>query len=94
MTVETTGMGELWIAFGFVALLGALAGSYALEPTTLLLLGFWVTLGGLVFGLPTGALYHVLLYRSLTACGRLPAGRGSRRSPARILVMAYSRRTM
>lgn len=66
-------MGELWIALGMVALLGALAGTYALAPTTLLLIGFWITLGGLAFGLPTGALYHVLLYRSLAACGRLPA---------------------
>jgi hypothetical protein len=65
-------MGELWIALGIVASLGALAATYLVPPVTLLLIGFWVTLGGLVFGLPTGALYHVLLYRSLAACGRLP----------------------
>lgn len=65
-------MGELWIALGIVVVLGALAGAWTLAPTTLLLIGFWVTLGGLAFGLPTGALYHVLLYRSLSACGRLP----------------------
>jgi hypothetical protein len=43
-----------------------------LAPTTLLVVGFWTTLVGLVLGLPTGALYHLELRRSLLACGRLP----------------------
>ena len=43
-----------------------------LAPATLLLVGFWTTLGGLALGIPTGALYHVELHRSLSACARLP----------------------
>ena len=66
-------MGELWIALGLVAALGALAAIWSLEPATLLIVGFWVTLAGLGFGIPTGVVYHVALRRALLACGRLPA---------------------
>jgi hypothetical protein len=44
----------------------------ALAADTLLLAGFWLVVGGLAFGLPTGALYHVELHRSLVRVGRLP----------------------
>ena len=66
-------MGELWIALGICAALGTLAALWLVAPTTLLMLGFWTTLLGLAFGIPTGALYHVELHRSLSACSRLPA---------------------
>jgi hypothetical protein len=66
-------MGELLIALGICAALGAAAALWMIAPATLLLLGFWTTLVGLAFGIPTGALYHVALHRSLRACSRLPA---------------------
>lgn len=66
-------MGELWIALGICAALGATAALWWLAPATLLVLGFWTTLGGLAFGIPTGALYHLELRRSLLTCERLPA---------------------
>lgn len=65
-------MAELLLALGIAAALGALAGLWMLAPTTLLLVGFWTTFAGLVLGIPTGALYHVELHRSLSACSRLP----------------------
>jgi hypothetical protein len=65
-------MAELFLALGICAALGGLAGLWMLAPETLLLVGFWTTLGGLALGIPTGALYHLELYRSLRACERLP----------------------
>ena len=35
--------------------------------------GFWLVVGGLAFGVPTGFLYHVALRRSLLRKGPLPA---------------------
>lgn len=70
---ETAVVGELLFALGIVVALGGLAGLWALAPTTLLMVGFWTTLGGLALGVPTGVLYHVELHRSLSACSRLPA---------------------
>ena len=58
------------------ASLGALtAGAWAwttLPPTVLLAAGAWLVAGGLAFGLPTGAVYHLELRRSLLAHGELP----------------------
>jgi len=42
------------------------------SPDALLASGFWLVVGGLGFGLPTGLLYHVALHRTLGAVGRLP----------------------
>jgi hypothetical protein len=64
---------EIAIVLATLALLGA--GSFsvpALSPELLLQLGFWTTALGLALGLPTGALYHVGLHRSLARVGRLP----------------------
>lgn len=52
--------------------LGATAMLLAIAPATLLVAGFWLTLAGLAFGVPTGLLYHVELRRSLLARDRLP----------------------
>jgi hypothetical protein len=65
-------MGELWIALGLVAVLCGVAATWSVPPATLLVAGFWTTLAGLAFGVPTGVLYHVALRRSLLSCARLP----------------------
>jgi len=44
-----------------------------LDADMLLRLGFWLVVAGLGFGLPTGAVYHLALHRSLERVGRLPA---------------------
>jgi hypothetical protein len=44
----------------------------AFTPDLLLQVGFWTAATGLAFGLPTGALYHLGLHRSLARVGRLP----------------------
>ena len=44
----------------------------SIAADVLLVGGFWIVVGGLAFGLPTGALYHVELHRSLTRAGCLP----------------------
>jgi hypothetical protein len=43
-----------------------------LAAEALLRLGFWLVVAGLGFGLPTGAVYHLALHRSLERAGRLP----------------------
>jgi hypothetical protein len=64
---------EILIVFGvFAAMAGwALAGA-AVSAETLFFAGLWLVGGGLVFGLPTGLLYHLLLRRSLLREGLLP----------------------
>jgi hypothetical protein len=52
--------------------LGVAALLLAVTPAALLVAGFWLVLGGLAFGVPTGLLYHVELRRSLLARDRLP----------------------
>jgi hypothetical protein len=70
--VETGGMGEIAIALGLVAAFGALAAAFSVAPASLLVAGFWLVLGGMAFGVPTGFWYHVALRRSLVAAGALP----------------------
>jgi hypothetical protein len=65
-------MGEIGIAIGIFAAIGALAAGLAVAPAALLVAGFWTVLAGLAFGLPTGLLYHVALRRSLLAVDALP----------------------
>jgi hypothetical protein len=65
-------MGEIAIVAGLFVVLGALAAALAVAPAALLVAGFWTTVAGLVFGVPTGFLYHVALRRSLLAVGALP----------------------
>lgn len=65
-------MAEIAIALGLLAALGGLAAALAVEPATLLVWGFWTIAAGLAFGVPTGAIYHLALRRSLLAAARLP----------------------
>lgn len=48
-----------------------LAASVAVE--SLFVAGFWLVVGGLAFGVPTGFLYHLALRQSLLRQGLLPA---------------------
>ncbi len=66
-------MTEAILAFGLFAALGVLGGLIAIAPPTLLIAGFWITIAGLAFGVPTGAVYHVALRRALLDAQRLPA---------------------
>jgi hypothetical protein len=43
------------------------------DPEWLLFGGMWIVAGGFALGLPTGALYHLTLYRSLRRANALPA---------------------
>jgi hypothetical protein len=70
--VETGSMGEIGIALLLLLALGGLATALAVAPATLLIAGFWTTAAGLALGVPTGALYHVALRRSLLGVARLP----------------------
>lgn len=65
--VETTLVLATLLALG----LGSVAWT-ALAAEALLRLGFWLVVAGLGFGLPTGAVYHAALHRSLRQVGRLP----------------------
>jgi hypothetical protein len=66
-------MVEVALALGSIAALsGAVWAWSAVSPDALLAAGFWLVVAGLVFGLPTGLLYHIELRRSLVAIGRLP----------------------
>ena len=60
---------------GLMVLIIVAVGSLALVPWPLLLhVGGWLIVAGLIFGVPTGLLYHVALYRALAPHGRLPPG--------------------
>jgi hypothetical protein len=63
---------EAAIVLGLLGAFGALALAFAITPATLLVAGFWLALGGLAFGVPTGFWYHVALRRSLRAIDALP----------------------
>jgi hypothetical protein len=66
-------MPEILLVAGTLLAFGAGAVAWtSVAPEALLVLGFWIVVGGLAFGLPTGALYHLELHRSLTRAGRLP----------------------
>jgi hypothetical protein len=64
---------ETALVLGTLLVLGFGSAAWAqLPPDALLLAGFWLIVGGLAFGLPTGAVYHVELRRSLLRAERLP----------------------
>jgi hypothetical protein len=65
-------MGELLIALAILGALGGLAALLMVAPATLLIAGFWIAVAGLVFGVPTGAIYHVALRNALLDAQRLP----------------------
>jgi len=44
-----------------------------LDPAMLFFIGLWVVGAGFALSVPTGAVYHYTLYRSLRRAGALPA---------------------
>ena len=65
-------MAEIGVAMGLMGAIGALAAMLVVPPAALLVAGAWAIAIGLAFGVPTGAVYHVALRRSLLAASRLP----------------------
>jgi hypothetical protein len=66
--VETTLVLATLLALGLGSAVWATLGA-----DTLIVAGFWLVVAGLGFGLPTGAVYHLELHRSLLRAGTLPA---------------------
>jgi hypothetical protein len=65
---------ETLLVLGAVAALAGMALLAAVvDPDALLRAGAWITLAGLVTGVPAGFWYQVALYRALRALGPLPA---------------------
>jgi hypothetical protein len=65
---------EIAFALGLLSLLAAFTVlKFLLAVETVLLLGVGLVAGGLVLGVPTGAIYHVALRASLARAGALPA---------------------
>lgn len=56
----------------FIAMAGWVLATATVAVETVFVLGVWLVLGGLAFGVPTGLLYHLALRRSLLRQGRLP----------------------
>jgi len=66
---------EFLVSIAIVAFLGAFAlGLHVLAVETLLGIGLWLVVAGLLVGLPASAVYHALLRRSLLRLSALPAG--------------------
>jgi hypothetical protein len=64
---------EIALVLGTLLALGLGSAAWAeVPPDVLLVAGFWLIVAGLAFGLPTGAVYHVALHRSLLRAGVLP----------------------
>ncbi len=57
----------------FVAMAGWVLVTATVGVESLFVAGFWLVVGGLAFGVPTGLLYHLALRRSLLRQGPLPA---------------------
>ena len=57
----------------FVAMAGWVLATAVATVEIVFMTGFWLVLGGLAFGVPTGFLYHLALRRSLLRSGALPA---------------------
>jgi hypothetical protein len=60
------------VALTLLALVSGSVAFGALAADVLLIGGFWIVAAGLAFGLPTGAVYHLELQRSLSRTGTLP----------------------
>ncbi|MGD8318488.1 MAG: hypothetical protein PVH21_16420 [Myxococcales bacterium] len=67
-------MRELGLVVAIVALMCVASGMWLAPWETLYEGGIWVTAAGFVLGVPTGLVYHVLLYRALQPRGQLPRG--------------------
>ena len=66
-------MVEIALVLGSLVLLAAGSLAWSLAGAELILkAGVWMVIAGFAFGLPTGAVYHVTLHRSLARAGRLP----------------------
>jgi len=66
----------MYEAFIVLLLSAGLWGIYIamhLNPEMLLFAGLWVVAAGFALGLPTGAIYHYALYRSLQRVDALPS---------------------
>ena len=67
-------MRELAIVLGITGLLCVLSAAWLAPWEELYYTGVWMTAAGFAFGLPTGFIYHVVLYRALRPRGELPRG--------------------
>lgn len=67
-------MFEALIAFGVVLLLGGLALLATIPLETAMEWGSWGIAAGFVLGVPTGFIYHVLLWQELRRVGPVPRG--------------------
>jgi hypothetical protein len=64
---------EFLVVLGIlIAMAGWVVATASVAVETMLVAGFWLVLGGLAFGVPTGFLYHLFLRRSLLRRGPLP----------------------
>ncbi len=63
---------EMLVVVGLVGAVVGLGALLLLPWETLAVAGLWLIALGFLFGLPTGAWYHVELYRSLKPLGLLP----------------------
>lgn len=67
-------MRELGIVFAVIVALLLLSGMWMTPWQALYRGGIWITVGGFVFGVPTGFMYHLRLYQALRPRGELPRG--------------------
>ena len=63
---------EALLALLILLSLGAAALALSVAADGLVVMGVWIAAAGLAFGVPTGAVYHVALQRSLQRVGALP----------------------
>lgn len=71
--VEACAVSETLLVLGVVAgLVGMALLAAVVEPDALLQIGAWITVMGLLAGVPAGFWYHVVLYRALRVHGPLP----------------------
>lgn len=67
-------MREVLLVVGLSLLLVALGAATLVPYPQLMRAGFWLSLIGFGFGVPTGVVYHVQLYRALAPRDALPKG--------------------
>lgn len=67
-------MREIGVAVGILVGMSGVAVAFYLPWTLSYTVGVWVTVLGAILGIPTGAIYHLQLYRILRARDQLPPG--------------------
>ena len=67
-------MRELGIVIALILLMLLLSAMWVMPWESLYRAGIWLTVIGFAFGVPTGVVYHVRLYRTLHPRGELPKG--------------------